>query len=65
MMVALLVRAYANRVMSSRRMERLCQSDAAFGVVCGGNRPDHVTIARFRAQAGDAMAELFAQVLGL
>jgi len=65
MMVALLVWAYANRVTSSRRMERLCQSDAAFGVICGGNRPDHVTIARFRSQAGDAMAVLFAQVLGL
>src|SRR5580698_8132856 len=65
MLVTLLVWAYANRVTSSRRMERLCQSDAAFMVICGGNRPDHVTIARFRAQAGEAMASLFAEVLGL
>jgi transposase len=65
MMVCLLAWAYANRVTSSRRMERLCQSGAAFGVICGGNRPDHVTVARFRGQAGDAMAVLFAEVLGL
>ena len=65
MMVALLVRAYANGVTSSRRMERLCWSDAAFMVICGGNRPDHTTIARFREQDPDAMKVLFAEVLGL
>lgn len=65
MLVILLVWAYANRVTSSRRMERLCQSDVAFMVICGGNRPHYSTISRFRSQAGDAMAVLFAEVLGL
>ena len=65
MMVALLVWAYANRVTLSRRMESLCRCDAAFGVICGGNRPDYSTISRFRDQAGDAMKVLFAEVLGL
>ncbi len=65
MLVTLLVWAYANRVTSSRRIEQLCQTDAAFMVICAGNHPDHVTIARFRAQAGTAMAGLFAEVLGL
>ncbi|HET7016928.1 MAG TPA: transposase [Streptosporangiaceae bacterium] len=65
MMVALLVWAYANRVTSSRRIERLCWSDAAFMVICGGNRPDYSTICRFREQDPDAMEVLFAEVLGL
>jgi transposase len=65
MLLILLVWAYANRVTSSRRMERACQSDTAFMVICGGNRPDYSTIARFREKAGDAMEVLFAQVLGL
>jgi hypothetical protein len=34
-------------------------------VICGGNLPDHTTIARFREDAGDAMAVFFAEVLGL
>jgi len=65
MMVTLLVWAYANQVRSSRRIERLCGQDMSFAVVCGGNLPDHVTIARFRQQFADAAADLFTQVLVL
>ena len=65
MLLILLVWAYANRVTSSRRIEQLCRSDLAFLVICAGNHPDHSTISRFREQAGDAMAVLFGQVLGL
>jgi transposase len=65
MMVTLLIWAYANEVTSSRRIERLCGQDVAFRVVCGGNLPDHVTIARFRQQFPDTVPELFAQVLAL
>ena len=49
MLVTLLVWAYAQGVASSRRMESLCGTDVAFRVICGGNLPDHSTIARFRA----------------
>jgi transposase len=65
MMVTLLVWAYANGVTSSRRIERLCQQDVAFRVICAGHLPDHVTIARFRQQFAEAAAGLFAQVLVL
>jgi hypothetical protein len=63
MLTALLVWAYANRVTSSRRIEALCRTDVAFKVICAGQVPDHVTIARFRAGLGAAAGELFDQVL--
>jgi transposase len=63
MMVALLIWAYANGVTSSRRIERLCQQDVAFRVICAGHLPDHVTVARFRQQFAETAAALFAQVL--
>jgi transposase len=63
MMLTLLVWAYANGVTSSRRIERLCGQDVAFRVICAGNLPDHVTIARFRQQFAETAAGFFAQVL--
>jgi transposase len=65
MLVTLLVWAYANEVCSSRKMERLCGQDVAFRVICGGNLPDHVTIARFRANFAAAVRALFTEVLVL
>jgi transposase len=65
MLTALLVWAYANRVTSSRRIEALCRTDIAFKVICAGDVPDHVTIARFRAGLGAAAAALFREVLAL
>src|SRR6202451_1014236 len=56
MMVTLLVWAYAHGVASSRDMERLCRTDVAFRVICGGNLPDHVTFARFRGDFPGAVA---------
>src|SRR5712664_1214976 len=63
MLVMLLVWAYAQGVASSRRMEALCGTDVAFRVICGGNLPDHSTIARFRADFADAVTVLFGEVL--
>ena len=37
----------------------------AFRVICAGDAPDHVTIARFRAAFPGAVESLFAQVLVL
>src|SRR5271166_1799461 len=65
MLTELLVWAYANRVASARRIEGLCRTDIAFRVICAGQVPDHVTIARFRAGLGAAAASLFDQVLVL
>jgi transposase len=63
MLVTVLVWAYANGVTSSRRVERLCQQDVAFRVICAGHLPDHTTVARFRQQFAEAAAPFFAQVL--
>jgi transposase len=65
MLVTVLVWAYAHQVTSSRRIEQLCHTDVAFRVICGGNLPDHVTIARFRSEFPSAAAAFFAQVLVL
>jgi transposase len=65
MLVAVLVWAYAQGVMSSRRIEQLCHTDVAFRVICGGNLPDHCTFARFRAAFPEAIGPFFAEVLGL
>ncbi len=63
MLVTLLMWAYANGVSSSRRIERLCATDVAFRVICGGSFPDHVTIARFRGAFPGAVESLFTAVL--
>jgi transposase len=65
MLVTVLVWAYAHGITSSRRIEELCRTDVAFRVICGGNLPDHVTVARFRAGFAGAAGPFFAQVLGL
>ncbi|HEX5501614.1 MAG TPA: IS1182 family transposase [Thermomicrobiales bacterium] len=64
-MVALLVYGYAVGVRSARAIERRCVEDVAFRVVAGNLRPDHATIARFRAEHEQALAGLFGQVLAM
>lgn len=63
MLVTVLVWAYAHRITSSRRMEELCRTDVAFRLICGGNLPDHSTVARFRGAFEEAVGEFFAQAL--
>jgi transposase len=65
MMVALLLYAYAKGNRSSRGIERECQEDVAYRVICSNLVPDHSTIAEFRVRHEDALAELFTGVLGL
>src|ERR687898_817459 len=65
MMLALLLYAYAIGERSSRRIERRCEEDVAFRVICANQAPDHTTIARFRQRHEAALAELFGGVLGL
>lgn len=65
MMVTLLVYAYSTGVMSSRRIERACQSDVAFRVITANVQPDHTTIARFRRRHVEALKGLFVQTLRL
>ena len=65
MLATVLVWAYAHGVVSSREIERLCGTDVAFRVICAGNRPDHVTFARFRSDFPGAVAAFFTEVLVL
>ena len=63
MLLTLLIYGYAHGVRSSRQIERLCETDVAFRVICGNEAPDHTVIARFRAGHEDRFADVFAQVL--
>ena len=65
MLVTVLVWAYAHKETSSREIEGLCRTDVAFRVICGGNLPDHSTVARFRKDFPGLVEEFFAQVLTL
>ena len=65
MMVALLLYGYCQGERSSRVIEKRCVRDVAYRVIAGGLRPDHATIARFRARHEKALGGLFSQVLRL
>src|SRR5438552_19151015 len=65
MMVSLLLYAYARGERSSRGIERKGVEDVAYRVIAAQQKPDHATIARFRARHEDALAELFSSVLSL
>jgi transposase/predicted XRE-type DNA-binding protein len=65
MMLGLLVYAYSIGERSSRRIEQRCIEDVAFRVVAANQRPDHATIARFRAAHTAAIAGLFGQILAV
>ena len=65
LMLAVLFYAYAVGERSSRRIERRLRDDVAFRVIAANTAPDHATIARFRSRHQEAIAALFAQVLGL
>lgn len=65
LMLAVLIYAYCVGERSSRRIERRLVEDVGFRVVAANQRPDHATLARFRARHQDAIAGLFGQVLAL
>jgi transposase len=65
LMLGVLLYAYCVGERSSRRIERRLVEDVAFRVVAANECPDHATFARFRGRHQDAIAGLFAQVLGL
>ena len=65
MLLALLLYGYCRGVRSSRQIERLCEVDVAFRVICAQDVPDHSVIARFRQAHQKAFADVFVQVLRL
>jgi transposase len=65
MMTALLLYGYCHGERSSRVIEQRCVRDVAYRVIVAGLRPDHASIARFRARHETALGGLFSQVLRL
>jgi transposase len=65
MMVALLLYAYCLGVYSSRRIQKLCERDAAYRVIVGNDVPNFRTISDFRKDHLPALQGLFVQVLKL
>jgi transposase len=65
MLLTLLIWAWSSGLRSSRRIERACADVVSYRVICAGDAPDHVTLARFRADNHRAGEQLFTQVLML
>jgi len=65
MMVALLLYAYCHGERSSRRIEALCETDVAYRVITGNEKPDHCSISRFRKDHSELMKSLFMEILRL
>jgi transposase len=64
-LLTLLIWAWSQGLRSSRGIERACADVVSYRVICAGDVPDHVTIARFRADHHGACQQLFTQVLML
>ena len=65
MMLALLIYSYANRLFSSRRIERATYRDIAVRYITADTHPDHDTIAKFRRENGALIKTCFIEVLAL
>ena len=65
MMLTLILYGFATGVRSSRAIERHCREHVVYRVITGNLVPDHVTIARFICRHGQALSDLFGQVLAL
>jgi transposase len=64
-MVSLVLYGFATGVRSSRAIERHCRENVAYRVITGNVVPDHATVARFICRHGQALADLFGEVLKL
>lgn len=50
---------------SAREIERLCEAHSAYRWIAGGVHVNHHTLSDFRVGQGEALSELFTQVLGV
>ena len=65
MLLKVILCAYAEGVVSSRGIERLCREHVTFIALSGDSAPHFTTIAAFVSGLGDDVARLYAQVLYL
>jgi transposase len=63
MLLGVLTYAYMQGLLSSRAIEQACLTDIGYRVLCAQDAPDHTTLARFRKDHDQALADLFGQVL--
>jgi transposase len=61
-LLAVLTYAGCRGGQSSRRIEHLCRADPAYRMLCGGQEPDHSTVARFQRQYGELILRMVAEV---
>ena len=65
MLLKVILCAYAEGVVSSRGIERLCREHVTFIALSGDSAPHFTTLAAFVSGLGNDVAKLFAQVLHL
>ena len=65
MLLKIILCAYAEGVVSSRGIERLCREHVTFIALSGDSAPHFTTLAAFVSGLGNDVAQLFAQVLYL
>lgn len=57
--------AYSRGLLSSRKIEAACRTNVLFMALAGEARPDHATLASFVSTKGNAIKEVFIQVLAV
>lgn len=66
MMSKLIVYAYADKIYSSRRIEKAARENIMYMWLCGGNTPDFKTINTFRSERmKDVILDVFSEVVEL
>src|SRR5438034_1559580 len=65
LLVSLWIYAYSRGISSAREIERRCGYEPAFQWLCGLEQINHHTLSDFRVAHGQALQELFVNVLGV
>lgn len=65
MLLKVVLLAYSQGLVSSRRIERACRDNVLFIAISGDAKPHFTTIADFTSRSRDAIASVFAQVLAI
>lgn len=63
MMLKVVVYAYMNNIYSCRKIERLLHRDIHFIWLSGYEKPDFITINRFRNRVKDEINDIFTQIV--
>src|SRR5215510_5133188 len=63
LLLTIVLLAYSRGLVRSRAIESVCQQHVLFMTVCGGATPHFTTLAAFVSTGGEALTQLFTQVL--